>query len=85
MKRIIEVNQEGLEKLLGQQVLLLCSAYFYTGRLVGVNKKFVCLENPSIVYDTGDFDKAGYNDAQKLHTKEFYVMINAIEAFGISK
>jgi hypothetical protein len=85
MKRLVEVNNEGLEKLIGSQVLLLCSSYFYTGKLIGVNKKFVLLQDPSIVYDTGGFDKQGYVDAQRLHTKEFYVMINAIEAFGLSK
>lgn len=85
MKRLIEVNNEGLEKLIGQQVLLLCSNYFYTGKLIGVNKKYVLLQDPSIVYDTGAFSKAGYNDAQALHTKEFYVMIHSIEAFGLSK
>lgn len=85
MKKLIEVNNEGLEKLIGKQVLLLCSSYFYTGLLVGVNKKFVLLQNPSIVYDTGAFDKSGYTDVQRLHTSEFYVMIQAIEAFGLSK
>ena len=85
MKKIIEVSNEGLEALMGQQVLLLCSTYFYTGKLVGVNKKFVLLQNPSIVYSTGDFKTKGYSDAQELHTKEFYIMIHAIEAFGISK
>lgn len=85
MKRIIEVSNEGLEGLMGQQVLLLCSAYFYTGKLVGVNKKFVCLESPSIVYDTGTFSSKGYTDSQPLHAKEFYIMINSIESFGVSK
>ena len=85
MKKVIEVNNEGLEKLLGQEVLLMCAAYFYTGKLIGVNRKFVLLENPKIVYDTGAFDKKGYTDAQALHTKEFYVMIASIESFGVSK
>jgi hypothetical protein len=85
MKRLVEVNNEGLEKLIGQKVLLLCDSYFYTGKLIGVNKKYVLLQNPSIVYDTGGFDTAGYTDAQALHTKEFYIMIHAIESFGLSK
>jgi hypothetical protein len=85
MKRIIEVSNEGLEGLMGQEVLLFCAAYFYTGKLIGVNKKYVLLENPSIVYDTGAFTNKGYADAQRLHCKEFYVMISAIESFGVSK
>lgn len=85
MKRLIDVSTEGLDKLIGEQVLLLCSSYFYTGKLIGVNKKFVLLQDPSIVYSTGSFDTKGYSDAQRLHTKEFYVMIQSIEAFGLSK
>lgn len=85
MKKLVEVSNEGLEKLIGDQVLLLCSSYFYTGKLIGVNKKYVLLQDPSIVYSTGSFETKGYSDSQKLHTKEFYVMIQAIEAFGLSK
>jgi len=85
MKRLVEGTNEGLEKLIGSRVLLLCSSYFYTGKLIRVNKKFVLLQDPSIVYDTGSFDKQGYADAQRLHTKEFYIMTNSIEAFGLSK
>ncbi len=88
MKKLVsvtEVEGEGLESLLDQQVLLLCANYFYTGKLVGVNTTFVKLEDPAIVYETGPFSDKGYKDAQKLHVKEFYVQTAAIEAFGVSK
>lgn len=88
MKKLInvtEVEGEGLEALIGEQVLILCMNYFYTGKLVGVNTTCILLEYPSIVYDTGAFDKKGYTDAQKLHTKQFYIQIGAIEAYGVSK
>ena len=86
MKRLIEdVEGEGLEGLLGQHVLLMCANYFYTGKLVGVNDTFVRLDDPAIVYETGPFNDAKYQDVQPLHTKTFYVQRQAIESFGVSK
>ena len=39
MKKIVDdVDGEGLEKFLGEKVLLMCSNYFYTGKLIGVNE-----------------------------------------------
>ena len=86
MKKIIEVTDaQGLDGLLGEQVLLLCSAYFYTGKLTGVNETFVELENPSIVYETGPWTERGYKDSQTLHVSKFFVQRAAIESFGVSK
>lgn len=37
MKKLVEeVSGEGLEKLLGERVLIMCANYFYTGKLVAV-------------------------------------------------
>jgi hypothetical protein len=88
MKKLVsvtEVEGAGLESLLGERVLLLCANYFYTGKLVGVNETCVELEEPSIVYETGQWGTKGYTDEQRLHTKTFYVSTSAIEAFGVSK
>jgi hypothetical protein len=86
MKKIVEVTDaSGLEALLGENVLLLCSAYFYTGKLVVVNESFVQLENPSIVYETGEWKNKGFTDAQKLHADIWYVQRSAIESFGVAK
>ncbi len=86
MRRLIEeVEGEGLDGLMGEVVTLMCANYFYTGKLVGVNKDFVKLENPGIVYDTGGFDTKGWADMQRLPHKYFYVMVPAIESFGIMK
>jgi hypothetical protein len=63
----------------------MCSSYFYTGILSGVNESFVQLEEAAIVYETGAWTKNGYTDAQKLHTKVWYVQRAAIESFGLSK
>lgn len=88
MKKLVttvEVDNAGLEGLMGEQVLLLCANYFYTGKLTGVNKEFVELEDPAIVYETGQWSAKTYQDQQKLHTKLFYVRLAAIESFGLSK
>ena len=88
MKKLVsvtEVEGAGLESLLGERVLLMCANYFYTGKLVGVNESCVELEDPAIVYQTGEWSANAYSDEQKLHTKTFYVSTAAIEAFGVSK
>ena len=70
---------------MGENVLLLCMNYFYTGKLVGVNDTFVELENPAIVYETGAWNEKGFKDAQPLHVSTFFVQKQAIEAFGRAK
>lgn len=85
MRVLMEVKEDGLEALLGKKVILFCANYFYTGKLVGVNKSFVKLEDPAIVYETGDFKNAKYSDEQSLCVKEHYVRIPAIESFGLAK
>jgi len=86
MKQLIEVTENvGLDSLLGEYVLLICGAYFYTGKLTGVNETFVQLENPSIVYETGSWSNKTYTDAQKLHADTWFVQRSAIESFGKSK
>lgn len=85
IQKVVEVSGEGLESLMGKKVTLFCANYFYTGKLVGVNKTCVKLEEPAIVYETGSFDRATYQDVQSLCTKEFYVQTAAIEAFGVLK
>ena len=87
MKKLIKVEEvagEGLVGLLGQRVTLYCLNYIYTGDLVGVNDKFVKLENPAIVYETGDYSDPKWKDAQKM-PHEWYVVTGAIESFGILK
>lgn len=88
MKQIVQVTEvdgEGLEALLGKRVLLMCAGYFYEGKLIGVNKTFVKLEDPAIVYSTGAFSDKNYSDIQKLHKKHWYVQLALIESFGESK
>jgi hypothetical protein len=88
MRKIVEVTEvagEGLDSLLGEQVLLLCANYFYTGKLAGVSTEFVLLESPSIVYETGPWTEETYRAVQKLHIDKLYVQRGFIESFGLSK
>ena len=88
MKQIVtvtEVEGEGLEALLGQNVLLFCMNYIYTGKLVGVNSAFVKLEGAKIVYETGSFSDKNYKDAQNLPANEWYIQTSATESYGLGK
>ena len=85
MKQFVDVDTEGLEILMGEIVTIMCVNYFYTGKLVGVNKEYVKLEDPKVVFETGPFDKNDWQDAQSLPEKHWYVMVGAIESFGVMK
>ena len=82
MKMIVtEVENEGLEALLGKRVTLFCGIYIYTGKLVGVNTQCVKLEDAGIVYETGAFTDEKWRDCQSL-PNDWYVAIQSIESFG---
>lgn len=80
----IEIENEGLNSLLGQTITLFCAIYIYTGKLVGIGHGYVKLEDPKIVYETGAFNENNWKDAQAL-PNEIYVMTQMIESFGIIK
>ena len=79
-----EVENEGLEALMGQRVTLFCGVYIYTGKLVGVNATCVKLEDAGIVYETGPFSDKVWKDCQSL-PHEWYVTTQSIESFGVLK
>jgi hypothetical protein len=82
MKKLIEVQeQSGFDSLMGERITLFCLNYIYTGKLVGVNEKYVLLEDPAIVYETGAFTEKDWKDAQAL-PNEMYVMLACVESFG---
>lgn len=87
MKKIVtvtEVENEGLEGLMGERITLFCLNYIYTGKLVGVNERFVKLEDAAIVYETGPFGEKQWKDAQAL-PHPVYVMTRCVESFMILK
>ena len=80
---VVDVEGEGLVALLGENVLLFCMNYFYTGKLSGVNDKFVQLEDAHIVFETGELCAKTYKNAQKLPSV-WYVQTASIESYGVS-
>lgn len=84
--KVVEVENEGFLSLLGQVVTVYCSAYIYTGKLVGVNDTCIKLEGARIVYDTGSFASKDWTTAEKFPgTGEWYVQLSAVESFGLLK
>ena len=81
---VVEVANEGLISLLGQNVTFFCMNYIYAGKLEGVNDTCILLKNPSIVYETGAFDNKTWKDAQKL-PNSLYIQTASIESFGVIK
>lgn len=85
MKKLVSVQEiegQGLEALLGEQVTFFCLNYIYYGKLVGVNVTDVIIENAYIVYETGAFADSGFKDAQSI-AKEFRLRTATIESYGV--
>lgn len=84
MKIVVnEVQNEGLEALLGQNVTFWCGVYIYTGKLVGVNDTCIKLADAKVVYETGAFTSKKWGDAQALGVEAWYIQTAAIESFGV--
>ena len=81
MKRLIESDeQSGLESMIGETVLLICSAYFYHGTLTALSDTDVELTDAGIVYETGPWDEEGFADKQSL-PNTVYVKLHAVESY----
>lgn len=87
MKKLVQVQEvegQGLEALLGQQVTFFCMNYIYHGKLIGVNTTDILIENGHIVYVTGAFTQTAFSDAQ-LVSKELRIRTAAIESYCVTK
>lgn len=74
----------GFDTLKGKVITIFSLNYIYTGKLIEINDSCVLLEDPSIVYETGELTSKSWEDAQELPNK-LYVQMNCIESFGIVK
>ena len=81
MKKIIEVD-EGLEALLGKEIMVWCANYIYAGVLAGVNEHDVMLTGAKVVYETGPLAEKGFSDAQALPGTCWYIRTALIESYG---
>lgn len=85
MKKLVQVQEvegQGFEALLGQQVSVFCMNYIYHGKLTGVNDQFILLQTAHLVYETGDFQKDGLKNAELL-SSEWRIQISSIESYGV--
>jgi len=80
---VIEVEYEGFNALLGENVMIFSLNYIYAGTLAGVNDDCVLLENASIVYETGELKATSWKDAQLL-PHPLYVQKSCIESYSKS-
>jgi hypothetical protein len=87
MKRlvnVIDIDEDGLESLLGEYVQLWCMNYIYAGRLIGVNQDAVCLAESVVVYETGRMTDKGWKLAESTGLNELFIRIPAIESYGLA-
>lgn len=83
---LVEVPDAGLVSLLDKTITVYCSAYIYTGKLVGVNDTCLELSGARIVYDTGSFTTKDWTTSEKFPGDgQWFIQMSAIESFGILK
>ena len=85
VKEVVNVEKEGLIKLLEKNVTIMCMNYFYNGKLIGVNDTCILLENPKLIYETGSWTDSKWKDAQSMGIEELYIQTSSIEAFAVTK
>ena len=68
MITLVNDKSQGLTEYMGKRITVFGVVYIYTGKLVGVDKTFLKLEDAAIVYETGPFkeDDKKWKDAQSL-------------------
>jgi hypothetical protein len=86
MKKLVKVEEvegAGLVGLLGENVMVFCMNYIYAGKLAGVRKDDLLLENAVLVYETGELKAKTFKDAQP-RPANLYVRLSAIESYCLS-
>ena len=85
MKLMIEEDEEGFISLIGKNILIVTSEYFYGGILEGVNDTCVKLRDTSIVYSSGSWSDTMTKDTKRFKADFWYVQRCLIESFGLAK
>jgi hypothetical protein len=84
MKRLVEIDEGGFEAVFGERIWIWCTIYIYTGRLTAINDDHIELEEPLLIYETGDLAAGDWEDAQSLPSP-WRIMKAAIESWGPAK
>ena len=71
----------GLESLLGQHIVVWCTSFIYSGKLVGYDTTLLHLQEAVIVYETGAHNATTFNRAEEL-PHEHFVRLSQVESFG---
>lgn len=84
MKKVVETTEvegEGLEAFLNEQIFIICRSYFYTGKLMGVNTDCILLEGAEVVLESGSLSGSTFTTTEKVAGNKIYITKNSIEAF----
>lgn len=84
MSKVVEiekVSDEGLQTLLGQQVIIWCECYIYHGTLMDVSETDVLLNDAKVVYQTGALKNDSFEKAEALRGP-WYIRVAKIESYG---
>jgi hypothetical protein len=83
MKRVVETTEDsGFEAMLGENIMVWCGVYIYSGKLTGVNEDHIELADAGVVYETGNLTDKGFQDRQPLPGEVWRVMKAGIESWG---
>ena len=78
--KVVE-EKDDFESFLGKTVLFHCMNYNYIGKLMGVNKVNLYLEEMKVVFETGPYTSKNMKDAQLVHGGKGYIMIDKVESY----
>ena len=82
MRRIVETDGNAWDALLGEEIVVWCLNYIYSGKLVAANDTHIQLANAVVVYETGELTAKSFKNAQPLKAKHWNIMLSAVESFG---
>lgn len=82
VENVTEVVEEsgGPLVLLGKTVYVSCTSYAFTGKLTGVNDKFIEVDDPEIVYETGAWSAKTFKGTEKLPTPRICIFLTQVES-----
>ena len=75
-----------MHPLKDKNVIVMASNYIYYGTLEEVCIDRITLNNPSIIYETGEWSASEWKDIQKLPTNRIHIERSAVESiFEVNK
>lgn len=69
-----------MNELFGKTVVVMCANYIYTGTLQSITHDYIVLNEPSIVYETGEWSASDWKDSQRLPTNQIKLERSGVES-----